>query len=120
MNNLTKIIEQHKKLIVIIGILLIISSNSINQSSSTKKESFPVNYGTQAAAVGVAAATSPWWIGIPYIGWIIGGAGLLLLGPSIIDNWVNLFRPDPTIPSWIWIGAFLVILFLILKKKGGN
>ena len=118
MNKLTEIIKQHKKWIVILGLFLIINSGPINQSLSDKKESFPVNYNT--AAIGVAAATSPWWVGIPYIGWIIGGVALLFLGPSIIDNWAGLFRPDPTIPSWIWIGAFVVIIFLILKKKGGN
>lgn len=50
------------------------------------------------------------WYAIPAI---VGGA--LLLGPTIITSWVNLFT-RPAIPGWVYLVGFALIFLMISKK----
>lgn len=54
----------------------------------------------------------------PIVGLILGGA---LVAPKVFTGWIdafkNIFAPTPTIPGYVWIGAFLVIMFLIISRK---
>jgi len=114
-------IQQYQKVWVLIGIALFILA--IN-NDSTKKEVFPAAVLGGASwltgstlpviGTGVGAATAvAWpWFGIPLI--ILSG---LMFMPNIIQNWGNLFNPQPTIPIWVWLGAGLILLVIVMKKK---
>lgn len=57
-------------------------------------------------------------LAIPGFVWLWGTiVGVGLVAPGIFGNIINIFRPSPSIPSWIWIGAFIVIIFMLMSKK---
>lgn len=111
--------EQTKKILIIVGLVILFIG-----ITDTKKTGWPTagtSWGT-TALIGGGVATAPWWapaLAAHPIGWIIGGGLLLLLfaGPGLISSWGNVFNPQPTIPIWVWIAGFAILLLMVLRKK---
>lgn len=45
---------------------------------------------------------------------ILGG---MVLAPSFLGRIVDIFRPQPTIPVWVYAAGFLVLLLMVLRRK---
>ena len=120
---------EDNKLISAAIIFILLNALIIPQQEIDKKEAksplinIPGIGNIPASNVVVTGALSatPWLVRvIPGWGWVVGG--VLLLGPFIIDKFTDIFQPEPTIPPWIYIGAFIILALLVLrsgKKKGG-
>jgi hypothetical protein len=104
-------------LILIVSILLII--NGMSDSESPDKKTAQAGQGQGAAGgVGVASFIAKKANPLLAMGAVLSA---LFFAPNIISNWVNqignLFSPSPSIPGWVWIAGFFVLLLLVLKKK---
>ncbi len=95
---------------LIIALILSILFLNIQDTTNDKKESWPVVYQT---AIAGGAGLAAWYLSP----WLLIPAGILFLGPGLIESWVGLFKPSPSIPSWAWIGGFIVLILWALRKK---
>lgn len=52
-----------------------------------------------------------------WVALILGGA---LLSPKVFSSWwntfMNIFRPTPAIPIWVYIIGFMLFFFVVIKK----
>lgn len=107
--------EEHKFTIAIF-LLLIYLSNTSPILSPQKEISFssPGTYKFVQTGGGVVALSSL----LKFIGpWGFAIGTLLIAGPWVFSSWKDLFAPTPTIPTWVIIGAFAVLIMIIFKKK---
>ena len=66
----------------------------------------------------MAAAVAPvagFFGGGPVV-WFMLIIGTLFLIPGMWRNLSGLWS-QPTIPGWVWVGAFIVLIFIVLKKR---
>ena len=113
--------EQIWNILLVISIILIIHGMT-KTGSIDKKEA---QAGTDEATIGAVGAVGSfimkkriWGIGAAMAPWFVAGiSALLLLIPNFLGNMINLFRPQPTIPIWIWGAGIIVLLFMVLRKK---
>lgn len=108
-------------IILVISLFLIIHGMS-NSGDTDKKTAQAAQSETVAGSIGAIASfigkKGIWGIGVAAMPWVIGGImGLLLLIPNFLGNMIDLFRPTPSIPVWVWIVGFFVLILLVLKKK---
>jgi hypothetical protein len=110
-------------IVLIVSIILIIHGIS-NTGDLDKKTAQAAQNEAVIGGVGVVAsfiskkgmaqaalAVIPGW------GWAAAVVvTLLMFVPGIIKNFMSIFR-QPSVPGYVWIGAFLVILFMIMKRK---
>ena len=79
--------------------------------------------GISPAALGIGAAASAplWWSSLVAMGpwgWaLLGVGGILVFAPSLITTWANLFRPESTIPIWVYLVGFGILLMFVMRKK---
>ncbi len=104
-------------IILIVSLILII--NGIPDVGDSDKKTAQAAQGQAAAGVvGIGAfimkksviftSVSALWVVVPAIALMI---------PGLINNVLDIFKPSPTIPGWVWIGAFFVIVFMIIARK---
>lgn len=105
---------------LIVSILIMINGMT-NMGDPDKKNAQAAADQTGLGALGAAAAfigKKGFAITMPIVALILGGA---FLTPLIAGNWADtirdLFAPQPTIPSWVWIAGFGILLIMVLKKK---
>ncbi len=109
-------------IILIVSMLLII--NGIGDMGDSDKKTAQAAQGE--AAIGTAGvvvfvfkkSVVPLLAGGWLVALILGGA---LAAPKIFTGWVgafkDIFAPTPTIPGYVWIGAFFVIIFMMISRK---
>ena len=125
MNYFTNLTNRQKGL-MLLGILIILLGHAVDEPIDEDKKAFSFRSSKLLATTGglglfFAQLVSKGGLLSGPTGWIIiGVSSLLFLAPSIINKWADLFSPQPTIPGFVWIGAFMVIIFLILSKKSGG
>ena len=116
-------LEKYKWIIFIVIISIYLAN--IEEITSPKKDApfggkpgtyKVIQYGGLAATIIALFKPAMKFLG-PW-GLAIGGA--LLLGPWLINNWINLFQPDPVIPSWIFIAGFIILALFVLKGQRRN
>lgn len=110
-------------IILIVSLLLIIHGMS-NSDDSDKKTAQAAQSEAAIGGIGVvgsivAKKQAFWSVGlVKALPWLVG---LFALLPNIFSSWFNtitgMFNPQPSIPSWIWIGGFVILFLIILKKK---
>lgn len=97
-------------IILVVSIFLLVQG-FMNVGDKDKKMAQAAQGEAAAGAVGVAAFVAkkafPVW-GIV----LVFGAAL----PFILGQWKNLIFP-PTIPSWVWIGALILLFFMITGRR---
>ena len=103
------------KVFIVILLLVVYISNPSPITSPQKQVEFgsPGTYKfIQLGGLATGFASVLKFIGP--VGLAIGSA--LTLGPWLINKWVDIGQPQPTIPSWIWVGAFIILALLIINK----
>ena len=106
-------------IILIVSVIMIV--NGVSNSGDTDKKT--VQAGQDQAAIGTVGAMAS-FIGKKQLVWGLAGkwvvtlilGGLALL-PGFFKNTIDIFRPQPSIPSWIWIGGVLILSLMIFRKK---
>jgi len=107
---------KNKKVAILVLIISLIALSSSLEDG--EKEGKKQAVGTTLALTGTVGSLA--WMGLlgNPITWVVGGiAALLFLGPGLITNWMDLFRPQPTIPIWVYIAGFLVLMMFVMRKK---
>jgi len=105
-------------IILIVSIIMIV--NGLSHQGDTDKKT--AQAGQDQATIGTVGAVAS-FIGKKQIWgiasqWFVGLVlGLVALLPGFFKNIMDLFRPQPTIPSWIWVGGFLILALMIFRKK---
>ena len=103
--------DQIWNIVLIISIILIIHGMT-KTGSSDKKEAQAGASETTLGAVGAAgsfiAKKTVWWYGFLAV-----TAAL----PFIINQWDNLFSPQPTIPLWVYVIGFIILFMFVIRKK---
>ncbi len=110
-------------IILIVSIILII--HGITQTGSEDKKTAQAGQTeVVTGTMGLGATTLfkkqflPAVAFIPGFVWVIGGILTIgLVAPGIIGNIVDIFRPAPAIPSWVWIAGFAVLALMAFRKK---
>ncbi len=125
MSDLIQWLDKNANLILLIILITgLVMMNQTDEDEAKKEVKIPgfgsgwagtVTIGAGAMLLGrlggFLGALGPW-------GWTaMGIAALVLIGPSIIGNWMDLAKPDPTIPGWVWIASFFVIMLMIISRK---
>ena len=101
-------------ILLIVSIFLLIQGMS-NIGDKDKKTAQAAQGESTAGAVGLVAFAikkGVFWT-VPMVWAFIGMAGI---APFVFGQWRNLFFP-PSIPSWVWIGAFAVLIFIVMSRK---
>ena len=108
-------LEKYKWIILII-LLGIYLSNTEPITSPQKEISLTkpgtykfIQLGGLAATLGGITKLIPGW------GLAIGAA--LVAGPWLVNNWINIFQPDPVIPTWVFIAGFIILALFVLKGQ---
>lgn len=80
------------------------------------KKTSPSEWGTTTLGLGAVAIGGVMCFIFPW-----GGVPILLFGLATSGKGIaGLFTADPMIPWWIWILAFVVIIFIIMSNKKKN
>ena len=67
--------------------------------------------GKKGVAQGIFAVIPGW-------GWAAAViVTLAMFVPGIIKNIISIFKPTPTIPSWVWIAGFILLFVMISSRK---
>jgi hypothetical protein len=111
-------IEKNKKVLIVISIILLLiyfTAPPCTGVDCTKKEAGTKITGTMGMGTALVAMLSTFGP----LGWLAAGVGVFLfMGPSIIGNWADVFSPSSSgsIPGWIYIAGFVVIIFMMKKN----
>lgn len=118
--------EQIWNIILIISIILIIHGMT-KTGSPDKKEAQAGTSETQIGAVGLGVSSiykKQLWLGASAAVWkaiAIPLAMLIAFLPNIFTNFINAFKnvfsPQPTIPIWVYIAGFAVLVLFLSRKK---
>ena len=103
---------RNKKQGIVIGIILFLLITDIPQEPK-KQGAGNVFIGVVGIIGGVMLTGS----GFPLIGIPTMLASLGLMGAGITQTWLDIFRPQPTIPMWVWAVGFFILILFVLKRK---
>jgi len=117
--------DRNKLVIIIMVVSIFLVIHGISQTGSKDKKAAQAAQGeVMVGTIGFGATTLfkkqilPAIAFIPTFMWVIGGviaAGLFI--PGAIGNIVDIFRPQPTIPGWVWIVGFFILALMVIGNK---
>ena len=117
--------ENNKLLNIILIVSIILVIHGMTQTGSEDKKMAQAGQTEVATGtIGLGATTIfkkqflPALAFIPGFVWAIGGILTIgLVAPGIVGNIVDIFRPQPTIPIWVWIAGFAILVLMAFRRK---
>lgn len=113
--------EQIWNIVLIISIILVIQG--LTKTGSPDKKEAQVGQGqTALGTIGVASSFFGRKMVVPAVVpgfvWVWGVfLAVASMVPNLITGIFGIFKPQPSIPMWVWVVGFALLAFMVLRKK---
>lgn len=104
--------DQILNIVLVISLFLVI--HGMTQTGDPDKKT--AQAGADETAIGTVGAVGSFIMKktvVPWFAWMIVVGAI----PFLWNNIKSMFVSSPTIPMWVWIGAGIILLIVVLKKK---
>ena len=102
--------------IIILAVMLQNPEQPFSEKKNSVAEWGKVGMGIFMIAGGAVALLSGF--GVPAAGPLIAGGALVAFGGvNLFKGIAGLFTPDVGIPWYVWVGAIIVLIMIVKKKK---